>query len=179
MTRLNSTGSLSYLNGSYWSYNTKLTDSYKGYNIFNDTYYSATTRKHQCYVNREYNYDIALHCCSYGDWNCLEMIKREIQDLKYKLEKRQSQRNTAKKKEDINYLNNQIKFLEDVIKEDTADNKENDWFNDFENTWNELSEENKQHVRNGLGDNLITSVEQAKNITGVMKMMSAFQQLGI
>ena len=107
------------------------------------------------------------------------MIEREIQDLKHQLEKRQSQKNTEKKKQDINYLTNQIDLLENIIKEDTAENKENDWFNDFENTWNELSEDNKQHVRNGLGDNLITNVEQAKNITGVMKMMSAFQQLGI
>ena len=178
MTELNSTGSLSF-SGSYWSYNTKLTDNYKGYKIFNDTYYSRTTRKHQYYVKQEYSYDIVLHCCSYGNWNCLEMIKREIQDLKYQLEKRQSQRNTTKKKEDINYLTNQIDLLENIIKEDTVENKENNWCNEFENTWNELSEENKQHVRNGLGDNLITSVEQAKNITGVMKMMSAFQQLGI
>lgn len=180
MTKLNSTGSFwQESNGEYWSYDTKLTDNYKGYKIFNYTYYSATTRKHQCYVNRVYNYDIALHCCSYGNWDCLEMIKKEIQDLKHQLEKRQSQRNTTKKKEDINYLTNQINLLENIIKEDAAENKENDWFNDFENTWNELSEENKQHVRNGLGGNLITSVGQAKNITGVMKMMSAFQQLGI
>lgn len=47
----------------------------------------------------------------------------------------------------------------------------------FEKTWNSLSDKNKDHVKNGLGDNLITTQEQAEGVLGVMKMMSAFQML--
>lgn len=176
---LNSTGSYRYSNGKYWSYDTKLTDTYKGYKIFNDTYYSATTRKHQYNCKYDYSYDIALHDCSYGNWNCLEMIKREIDDLKNQLEKRKAQkRATEKKKQDIQELSAQIEFLENLIKEDSAEEKP-DFFEDFKDTWDKLSEENKQHVRNGLGDNLLQTEEQARNVTGVMKMMLAFQQLGV
>lgn len=180
--KINSTGSLSYANGSYWSYNTKLTDSYNGYNIMNNTYYSATTAKHQSYVRYEYNYDISLHDCSYGDWNCKDMIKREIENLKNQLTKRQSQkRNTAKKAEDIKYLTNQIKFLSDVIGEDTTEEAANneDWFKDFQTTWEQLSEENKKHIQNGLGDNLIQSEEQAKQVTAIAKSMLAMQLVGL
>ena len=38
-------------------------------------------------------------------------------------------------------------------------------------------EKNKQHIRNGLGDNLIQSEEQAKAVTSVMKMMTLFQNM--
>ena len=179
MTKLNSTGSYSYQNGHYWSYDTKLTDTYKGYRIFNNTYYSATTRKHQCKCRYDYSYDFELNNCSYGDWDCLEMIKREIEDLKYQLEKRQSQkRETEKKKEDIKNLSSQIEFLENLIKEETTEEKK-DFFEDFKDTWEQLSEENKKHVQNGIGENLIHTEEQAKNITSVMKMMLAFQELGL
>ena len=50
---------------------------------------------------------------------------------------------------------------------------------DFKNTFESLSDKNKQHVRNGLGDNLITSEEQAKGVLSVMKMMNAFEALGL
>ena len=36
--KLNSTGSFTYSNGCYWSYDTKLTDRFKGYSIINNTY---------------------------------------------------------------------------------------------------------------------------------------------
>lgn len=183
MTKLNSTGSYTYSNGHYWSYNTKLTDSFKGYKIFNATRYSATTAKHQCYCKQDFYYDIELHCCSYGNWDVVEMIKREIEDLQYQLEKRQAQkRNTERKLQDIKDLTAQIEFLTNLIKEDPENNEQTektDFFEDFKQTWDELSEDNKQHVRNGLGDNLITSEEQARNITGVMKMMLLFQNLNI
>ena len=44
----------------------------------------------------------------------------------------------------------------------------------FEALWNGLSEENKQHIRNGVGENGIQSEEQADMVMGVMK--SLFQQ---
>lgn len=49
----------------------------------------------------------------------------------------------------------------------------------FETLWNGLSEENKQHIRNGVGENGITSQEQADMVVGVMKAMTAFQSLGL
>lgn len=180
MRRLNTTGSYYYDNGKYWSYDTKLTDTYKGYRIFNATRYSATTSKHQSYCRSDYSYDIALHNCDYYDWDCKKMIEYEINDLKAQLEKRQSQkRNTQAKKDDIEYLTKQIEFLENIIKDEPEKEPEKDLFEDFKEVWNELSEENKQHVRNGLGDNILHTEEQARNVLGVMKMMSAFQSLGL
>lgn len=49
----------------------------------------------------------------------------------------------------------------------------------FEALWNGLSEENKQHIRNGVGENGIQSQEQADMVMGVMKAMTAFQSLGL
>ena len=107
------------------------------------------------------------------------MIKREIENLKYQLEKRQSQkRETEKKKEDIKNLSSQIEFLENLIKEEKTEEKKN-FFEDFKETWEQLSDDNKKHVQNGIGENLIHTEEQAKNITSVMKMMLAFQELGL
>lgn len=45
----------------------------------------------------------------------------------------------------------------------------------FETLWNGLSDKNKEHIRNGLGDNLIQTEEQAQAVMGVMKMMTLFQ----
>ena len=110
MRKLNTTGSYYFSDGHYWSYDTKLTDTYKGYKVFNNTYYSATTRKHQADCKYDYSYDIELTDCSYGDWDCLEMIKREIESLQSQLQQRQAQkRNTAKKAEDIQSLTSQRK----------------------------------------------------------------------
>ena len=49
----------------------------------------------------------------------------------------------------------------------------------FETLWNGLSEANKQHIRNGVGENGIQSQEQADMVVGVMKAMTAFQSLGL
>ena len=50
---------------------------------------------------------------------------------------------------------------------------------EFETLWNGLSEANKQHIRNGVGENGIQSEEQADMVMGVMKAMTAFQSLGL
>ena len=52
-----------------------------------------------------------------------------------------------------------------------------DFVEDFKNTWENLSEENKQHVRNGLGDNLLQTEEQAKAVLGIMKFMNVMDLL--
>lgn len=47
----------------------------------------------------------------------------------------------------------------------------------FETLWNGLSEANKEHIRNGLGENGIQTQEQANCVVGVMKLMTLFQGL--
>ena len=45
----------------------------------------------------------------------------------------------------------------------------------FETLWNGLNDKNKEHIRNGLGDNLIQSEEQAKAVMGIMAIMNLMQ----
>ena len=45
----------------------------------------------------------------------------------------------------------------------------------FETLFNGLSEKNKEHIRNGVGENGIQSEEQANMVMGVMKMMTLLQ----
>ena len=46
----------------------------------------------------------------------------------------------------------------------------------FKNLWNGLNDKNKEHIRNGLGDNLIQSEEQARAVMGIMALMNLTQQ---
>ena len=46
----------------------------------------------------------------------------------------------------------------------------------FENLWNGLSDKNKEHVRNGLGGNLIQTEDQARAVMGVMACMNLMQE---
>ena len=179
MIKLNTTGSYYRQDGHYWSYDTKLTDSYKGYKVFNATYYSSTTCKHQSYTRQEYNYDIELHNCSYGNWDVKDCIEKEIQDLEWQLKQRQEQkRNTQKKQDDIKNLKEQIEFLSNLIKDDVEEQEQTDVFEEFQELWSQLSEKNKEHVRNGMGDNLIHTEEQAKTLNAIIKSMLLFQNFG-
>ena len=45
----------------------------------------------------------------------------------------------------------------------------------FENLWNGLSDENKEHIKNGVGENGIQSEEQANAVMAVMGLMSLMQ----
>ena len=45
----------------------------------------------------------------------------------------------------------------------------------FENLWNGLSDKNKEHIRNGVGENGLQSEEQANMVMGVMKAMTLLQ----
>lgn len=47
----------------------------------------------------------------------------------------------------------------------------------FETLWNGLSDKNKEHIKNGLGDNLITTTEQANAVMGVMQLMNLMQEV--
>ena len=45
----------------------------------------------------------------------------------------------------------------------------------FESLWNGLSEKNKEHIRNGVGENGIQTEEQANVVMGVMQVMTLLQ----
>jgi hypothetical protein len=117
MTRLNSTGSFwQDNNGDYWSYSTQLTGSYKGYNVYNATYYSNTTSHHQSRIPLSNKGGLVLHYCSYGSLDYEHEIKNEIDVLKDILKEREQQkRNTAKKKRDILALNSRINELSNIL----------------------------------------------------------------
>lgn len=48
---------------------------------------------------------------------------------------------------------------------------------EFEALWNSLTEKNKQHIHNGLGDNLLHTEEQARAVIAVMKFMKVMQDI--
>lgn len=101
MAKLNSTGTL-WLddNGNAYSYNTQLTNHYKGLRVFNNTYYSSTTRKHQAQFDKN-SFDLILNCCRYGTrLQPIEIenaIKEELKILDYNLLELEAERNTRKK----------------------------------------------------------------------------------
>ena len=45
----------------------------------------------------------------------------------------------------------------------------------FETLWNGLSDKNKEHIRNGVGENGLQSEEQANTVMGVMRVMTLLQ----
>lgn len=115
-TNLNSTGSFWRSDdGNYWSYNTKMTDYYKGKFFKNISYYSATTRKHQ-YQIPYVDFNHQLYVCKYGDWNIETIIEQNInlliEDNKQRVQKRKTKNNLECIK--ANVL--KIKFLRDLLK---------------------------------------------------------------
>lgn len=119
MKKLNSTGSLWMSNdGNAFSYNTQLTGNYKGLSVFNNTFYSMTTRKHQAYFNRN-NFDLILTTCRYSTRLELdeveEAIKEEIADIDWTFCQLFDKRNTKKKKETLKQLLNRKEFLTSIL----------------------------------------------------------------
>lgn len=115
-TNLNSTGSFWMSdNGNYWSYNTKMTDTYKGEFFKNITYYSQTTRIHQGNIP-DVDFNHQLHGCGYGDWNIEDVIKENIDFLvgenKQRVQKEINKSNLECIK--LNVL--KIKYLSDLLK---------------------------------------------------------------
>ena len=92
--KLNSTGSLfkHIQTDTIYSYNTPIYEEFctrRGkLKCFNDTYYSATTRKHQFNIWKyRTQSDIVFHHCPYGNWSLDTAFKNEITMLKYDIEK--------------------------------------------------------------------------------------------
>lgn len=110
MKKLNTTGSLwQDSEGNSYSYNTQLTGTYKGLKIFNNTYYSTTTRKHQAYFRGD-KFDLILTTCNFStrlqDYEIERAIKDEIKNLDDELFELSKKRNTNKKAETIKNINN-------------------------------------------------------------------------
>ena len=119
MERINSTGTL-WLddNLNYFSYNSQLTGSYKNLRVFNNTYYSITTRKHQ---SKLWNgkFDLILSTCQFGtrltEKEVEKSIKLELDYIDNYLLELSIKRNTQKKLATIEKLNNKKEFLKSVL----------------------------------------------------------------
>lgn len=114
-TNLNSTGSFWRSDdGNYWSYNTKMTDYYKGEFFKNTTYYSVTTRKHQGQIPYvDFNHQLKVK--KYSNWNIDEVIKDNIEALKVENANRLLKRRTKNNLECIKANVLKIKFLCDLL----------------------------------------------------------------
>lgn len=117
MRLLNTTGSFYIDNyGDYYSYSTQLTGEYLGVLWYNDTYYSATTRKHQANIPNEYKeFYHTLNHCSYGQQDWKQCIENEIEYIKRELDYRYNKRKTQKNKEIIVRLLQKQLFLQTVF----------------------------------------------------------------
>lgn len=117
MKRLNSTGSF-WLDdyGNYWSYSTKMTDTFNGEYFKNVGNYSNTTTRHQ---NRmpyaDFNHQ--LRDCPYGDWNIKKVVIDETehcrQQIKDRLQKRKTKQNLEAIKNEVLKRNYLLKLLKD------------------------------------------------------------------
>lgn len=119
MKKLNTTGSLwQDCNGYAYSYNTQLTGYFKGLSVFNNTYYSKTTRKHQSNFNKN-NFDLVLNTCEYStrltNSEIEKAIKDEIADIDWQFCQLFDKRNTQKKKETLKQLLRRKEFLTSIL----------------------------------------------------------------
>ena len=92
--RLNSTGTLTKeYDNTIVSYRTPIYREFtlntgKVLKVFNDTYYSATTRKHQSSIrDYERQSDVVFHYCPYNNWSLDTAFKNEISMTQYEIEK--------------------------------------------------------------------------------------------
>ena len=119
MQKLNTTGSFwKDSEGDYFSYNTQLTSNYKGLTVFNNTFYSMTTRKHQASFNKN-NFDLILTTCRYSTRlqpdEIEKAIKYELYYIDDDLKELNQKRNTQKKKDTIKELNSRKEFLINIL----------------------------------------------------------------
>lgn len=113
---LNSTGTFTRIDGDYFSYNTRLSFSYKYEYFVNKTRYSNTTSKHQARLSYE-DFNHTLYYQRYGYYPEKQAIQLEIDGLKYELETRQNKRKTVNNLNEIVRVTNKIDFLSNLIKE--------------------------------------------------------------
>lgn len=127
ITKMNSTGLLYHnnINNDIVSYSTPIYREFtlsngKVLKVFNDTYYSATTRKHQANI-REYQFiaDIVFHYCPYGNWSLDTAFKNEISMTEYELEKLQNKTRKLGKRqaEKLETLKTRLQELQKLYQE--------------------------------------------------------------
>lgn len=124
--KLNSTGTLTEtFDGTIVSYKTPIYREFtlsngKVLKVFNDTYYSATTRKHQANI-REYQFssDIVFHYCPYGNWSLDTAFKNEISMTEYNIEKLENKTRKLGKRqaEQLENLKTRLQTLQDLYAE--------------------------------------------------------------
>lgn len=124
--KLNSTGSLlkHVPTNTIYSYRTPIYEEFctrKGLlKVFNDTYYSATTRKHQAEIGHLKNYaNLIVHYCPYGNWSLDTAFKNEISMTEYELEKLQNKTRKLGKRqaEQLENLKTRLQELQNLYEE--------------------------------------------------------------
>lgn len=122
--RLNSTGSLLQVGDFIYSYETPI---YKEFmhngevlKVFNDTYYSATTRKHQAKIGHLKSYaDLIVHYCPCGNWSLDTAFKNEISMTQYEIEKLKNKTHKLGKRqaEQLKNLKTRLEELQNLYAE--------------------------------------------------------------
>ena len=124
--KLNSTGTLTKdYDNTIVSYSTPIYREFtlsngKVLRVFNNTYYSATTRKHQANIREYKTYaDIVFHHCPYGNWSLDTAFKNEITMTEYELEKLQNKTRKLGKRqaEQLENLKTRLQELQNLYEE--------------------------------------------------------------
>lgn len=122
--RLNSTGSLLQVGDFIYSYRTPIYKEFihngEVFKVFNDTFYSMTTRKHQAKIGYLKNYaDLIVHYCPYGEWSLDTALKNEISITEYELEKLQNKTRKLGKRqaEKLESLKTKLQTLQNLYAE--------------------------------------------------------------
>jgi len=124
--KLNSTGSLlkHIPTNTIYSYSTPIYQEFctrRGLlKVFNNTYYSETTRRHQSIIGLyKTQSDIVFHYCPYGNWLLDTAFKNEISMTEYELEELQNKTRKLGKRqaEKLKELIIRLKYLEHLYKE--------------------------------------------------------------
>ena len=124
--RLNSTGTLSReFDGTIVSYSTPIYREFtlsngKVLKVFNYTYYSCTTRKHQANIREyQFNADVVFHYCPYGNWSLDTAFKNEISMTEHELERLQNKTRKLGKRqaEQLKNLKTRLQELQNLYAE--------------------------------------------------------------
>lgn len=126
MQKLNTTGSLIRVNDTIYSYSTPIYKVFTNPNglklrVFNNTFCSTTTRKHQADVKRYYepNYDLVVNNAPYGNWSLETVLKNEFTMLKQELEELNNKKrlgcNQAIRKDEIGKSLKQLELIREVF----------------------------------------------------------------
>lgn len=112
--KLNSTGTYWTDGEDFFSYGQQMSIHYKNRILFDDGFYSMTTRKHQSSILRFLYNPIYL---TYADFNkgAEWSIINEIKNLEYNIEKLQSKRKTKKCLDTIDEYTNKIIRLQELL----------------------------------------------------------------